>query len=295
MGSLFLSDSLTEPAGRMVLRLPLRCVGHGRVSGAHARVHDLRGRRIQTSSSGEAREIESWGRETLGSIIQADPNLARRMVLNGKELGTAYEQSSVLAKWYPVNGMPFDDELFDDAVGFGRHLKLIYDAEVLGLAPTGSAPEVLEVESVASGHTARRNGAQGFGLSYAERQVVEIHAMRLARQHLKKVGWRVRDVSATRSYDFECRRDGEKLIVEVKGTTSTGDQIVITRNEVATHRVHHPNNALVVVHSINLTRAPSGPRAEGGQLLVRSPWDIEEDRLRPLAFQYIVRSYEPAK
>jgi hypothetical protein len=29
---------------------------------------------------------------------------------------------------------------------------------------------MLEVESVASGHSARRNGAQGFGLSHAERQ-----------------------------------------------------------------------------------------------------------------------------
>ena len=78
------------------------------------------------------------------------------------------------------------------------------------------------------------------------------------------------------------------MIVEVKGTTSIGDQIVITRNEVAAHRARHPNNALIVVHSINLMRHPENPKADGGELLMLSPWNIQEDELRPLAFQYSV-------
>jgi hypothetical protein len=140
--------------------------------------------------------------------------------------------------------------------------ELLSATEVPGLAAIGPAPEVLEVESAACGHTLRRGSMQGFGLSPVERQAVEMHAMQLAERHLGNLGWRVRDVSATHSYDFECTRNGEKLIVEVKGTTSTGDQIVITRNEVAIQRAHHPNNALVVVHSINLEPAPAaqGPR-----------------------------------
>jgi Domain of unknown function (DUF3883) len=136
--------------------------------------------------------------------------------------------------------------------------------------------------------------AQGFGLSPPERHAVETHAMALARAHLEKLRWDVDDVRSTRSYDFECTRGSEELIVEVKGTISTGKQIFITRNEVDIQRARHPNNALIVVHSINLTRSSADPKADGGELLMYCPWTIEEDRLRPLTFQYAVRPDELA-
>jgi hypothetical protein len=148
-------------------------------------------------------------------------------------------------------------------------------------------PEILEVENVASGYT-RRGRAQGFGLSPLERHAVEMHAMTLAKAHLKRLGWRVGDVHSTHPYDFECTRGSEELIVEVKGTTSTGEQIVVTRNEVAIQRARHPNNALIVVHSINLTGSSVDPKVVGGELLMWCPWAIEESRLSPLAFQYRV-------
>ena len=154
-------------------------------------------------------------------------------------------------------------------------------------------PEILEVENVASGYT-RRSRAQGFGLSWLERHAVEMHAMALAKAHFENLGWRVDNVSSTHPYDFECTRGSEELIVEVKGTTSTGEQIVITRNEVAVQRARHPNNALIVVHSINLTRSAVDPKVNGGELLIFCPWTIDEGRLRPLVFQYAVRLDELA-
>jgi hypothetical protein len=36
-----------------------------------------------------------------------------------------------------------------------------------------------------------------------------------------------------------------------------------TRNEIAVHRAWFPNNALIVEHSIALTRAPEQPKASG--------------------------------
>jgi MrcB-like, N-terminal domain/Domain of unknown function (DUF3883) len=236
----------------------------------------------------ELARLVSWGRQTLSAVIERDGALGQLMTLKGEDLGAAYEQSSVLAKWYPANALPNDHDLFNDAVEFAGYLKLIYDAETLGLAPTSLTPEILEVESVASGHPPHRSRVQGFGLSPPERHAVEMHAMARAKAHLKNLGWRVRDVSSTHPYDFECTRGTEELIVEVKGTTSTGEQIVFTRNEVATHRARHPNNALIVVHSINLTRSFVDPKVNGGELLMWSPWTIEEERLRPLAFQYSV-------
>jgi hypothetical protein len=110
--------------------------------------------------------------------------------------------------------------------------------------------------------------------------------MTRAKVHLRELGWRVHDVSLTHPYDFDCSRGEERLIVEVKGTTSAGSQIVITRNEVGAQRAHHPNNALIVVHSINLIRAPNLPTAEGGELVMITPWYIEDRQLEPIAFQY---------
>jgi Domain of unknown function (DUF3883) len=112
--------------------------------------------------------------------------------------------------------------------------------------------------------------------------------MSVAEAHLRKLNWRVKDVSSTKPYDFECSKGADKLIVEVKGTTSTGEQIVVTRNEVVAHRARYPTNALIVVHHINLIRGPEGPSADGGELMMLLPWEIKEDCLQPLAFQYTI-------
>jgi hypothetical protein len=101
-------------------------------------------------------------------------------------------------------------------------------------------------------------------------------------------------VSDTKPYDFECKRAAEQIIVEVKGTTSTGEQIILTKNEVAAHQAHYPNNALIVVRSITLTRSPESPSADGGELLMLSPWEIIGSQLTPLAFQYTIEQSEPS-
>jgi Protein NO VEIN, C-terminal len=196
-----------------------------------------------------------------------------------------------LTKWYPADDMPSDEQLLHDAAAFAAYLKLVYDAEVLGLAPTAPPPEIIEVERAASGQP-QHSKTQGFGLSVAERRAVELRAMALAKSHLQKLGWHVRDVSATHPYDFECTRGDQKLIVEVKGTTSTGDEVVVTRNEVEVQRTRHPNNALIVVHSVDLVRSAGAPKADAGTLLMRSPWNIEDSHLRPIAFRCAVQREE---
>ena len=45
-------------------------------------------------------------------------------------------------------------------------------------------------------------------------------------------GYEVHDRSKNRSFDLECTRSGERLLVEVKGTTTSGDQVLLTKNEV---------------------------------------------------------------
>jgi hypothetical protein len=63
----------------------------------------------------------------------------------------------------------------------------------------------------------------------------------------------ITDVSATESYDFECVLRGQETHVEVKGTTSAGERVPLTRNEVAHARECHPNVVLIVVSRIRVT------------------------------------------
>lgn len=127
---------------------------------------------------------------------------------------------------------------------------------------------------------------QGFNLTGAERKVVELRAIELATEYFENLGhYRVEDVGAYESYDLRVTGEGIELFVEVKGTTSLGKSIILTRNEVQLHKSRYPNNALVIVTGIELRRG-SDPIATGGSLEVFSPWRIEDSQLFPLGFEY---------
>ena len=95
-------------------------------------------------------------------------------------------------------------------------------------------------------------------------------------------GWDVKDLGTTKSYDLHYTRADGVLRVEVKGTTSAGAEVILTRNEVSEHRQAHPANALVVVHTIELDRSGAPPIASGGTLAEWSPWEIPDDSLRTM-------------
>lgn len=158
------------------------------------------------------------------------------------------------------------------------------------LSPTEppTAPELEDaVEAVARAAGARGRGTQGFRQSAEERRAIELRAMAVARDRLERDGWRVEDVSTTRSYDLHCRRGGEVLRVEVKGTAGDGSAVLLTPNEVAVAREHHPETALLVVSDIGLRRDREQLVAVGGRLSSLSPWHPDEvGRLTPLGFRY---------
>ena len=123
-------------------------------------------------------------------------------------------------------------------------------------------------------------------LTSEQRRSIEIRAMNLARSHLKRQGWtNIIDTSAGNPFDFYCKRAGSEIWVEVKGTTSTGASVVLTRNEVKHHRSVHPSSSLIVVHTIRLS-GPSRTKATEGTLLEISPWQIHEMDLDPIGYDY---------
>ncbi|MBS0246208.1 MAG: DUF3883 domain-containing protein [Proteobacteria bacterium] len=129
-----------------------------------------------------------------------------------------------------------------------------------------------------------RSSGQGFPRTKEERDSIEKRAMTVAEGHYKNKGFKVENVSARRAYDLECRK-GKKLIhVEVKGTTSPGNTIVLTHNEVA--HASDPKNfcALFVVHSIRL----KNKKASGGASLIFEPWKLKKQNLKTINFTYRV-------
>jgi hypothetical protein len=150
--------------------------------------------------------------------------------------------------------------------------------------------EIAEVEAAIDARAKplqkSRARGQAFFQNAEQRRCVELHAMMVAEKHLVENGYEVSDVSATKSYDYSATKCGVPTIVEVKGTTGAGEEIVITRKELHLHQEAHPGNMLIVVHSIKLSRSSAKPRASGGVAVVRHPWAIKRNRLKPLAFAY---------
>lgn len=148
-----------------------------------------------------------------------------------------------------------------------------------------------DIESIVRGRPPRssRRG-QGFGLTAEQRRVVERQAMSVTTEYLGSNGFeQIVDVGDTESFDIQMMKNEVVHICEVKGTTSVGGRIFLTRNEVAVHKLAYPNNALAIVSEIQLDRSDP-PTASGGKLRFISPWEIDETRLSPLAFEYIIGS-----
>lgn len=124
-------------------------------------------------------------------------------------------------------------------------------------------------------------------LSAADNKAIEEQAVRVARQHFEsELGYQTVDVGATASYDVHATRGNDVVKVEVKGTTTNGASIVLTRNEVQLHRAAHPNNALAVVRNIVLDRSGDEPLGTGGELVLLMPWQIDESDLSAIAYEY---------
>ena len=126
-----------------------------------------------------------------------------------------------------------------------------YDAADILTTPEADAAEE---SAIAVEKAFARSAGQGFGYTPEQRKALEDHAMAAAKRHFKRAGYKVDDVSSSRPYDLRCLRNEKELHVEVKGTTTSGEAIVLTNNEVK-HACDgkHPC-ALFVLHSITSPR-----------------------------------------
>lgn len=162
-----------------------------------------------------------------------------------------------------------------------------------------SSPQSTEVEQVeeavaqAAGKSPRRGRGQGFQVDQDVKLKVEARAMTAAAEFYSP-NWEVEDVHGNQSYDLVCRRGGEEKHVEVKGTTTSGAEVILTRNEVK-HAREYPCTALFILSNISIERAEDGtPMATGGDRHVYDPWPIDDGTLTPLGFRYLVPDEQPS-
>lgn len=152
--------------------------------------------------------------------------------------------------------------------------------------------EKIPKSKVKSPRRINRSKSQGFGLSPQLRRAVEKYAVKLATEYFESKGWlNIQDVGDSASYDLTMVRNGVVHIVEVKGTTGLGENVILTKNEVAIHNEHFPNNALVVVSEITIDS--SDPvLLSGGKLRVVQPWSLIEEWLTALTYNYPVVNHD---
>ncbi|MCF1503803.1 DUF3883 domain-containing protein [Afifella sp. H1R] len=96
---------------------------------------------------------------------------------------------------------------------------------------------------------------------------------------------KIKDTSANSSFDFTAVRNGNEFVVEVKGTTTNGEAILITAAEVKVHKARYPQNILILVSSIELV---SDAEATCGLVQVHAPWDAQAAALEPIAYRCIL-------
>ncbi|MGZ2381192.1 MrcB family domain-containing protein [Rhizobium brockwellii] len=258
------------------------CLSHGST--------DWTGGEFKAKPATEVEPLMKWAAQLLKPFFEADTSLQAKISLGKRgKLGGPYEASTPIAKQYDISRLPSEAEFVNDLMSFAAMLRLIYEQDDLGRIPE---PETLVfqkaqegIKEVSEGRKTR--GGQGFGLTTSERRVVEDHAMNCAEAYLKARGYDCKITAAHSPFDMIASKHGEEFIVEVKGTTSPGSHIILTANEVDAHQKKHPDNALLVVHSVDLKGEASGvtPEAKGGIVVLRKPWDINKCEMRPLAYQ----------
>lgn len=162
--------------------------------------------------------------------------------------------------------------------------------EVLGGWPD-PGPEIEAaanaLETYARGQSKQRAG-QGYQVDIRLRKAIEDYAMAAAAAHYTQQGWHVDDVSATQPYDLRCTRgDTAELHIEVKGTTSEGNRVLLTRNEVIHARSQYPHVALFILAEIRWAPCEGGEyQLSGGMSIIHEPWTLNGRDLVPLAYAY---------
>ncbi|HEY7339775.1 MAG TPA: DUF3883 domain-containing protein [Ktedonobacterales bacterium] len=236
-------------------------------------------------------------------IDYAIPPLTAEEIQEEFRVTVAYLNVPTLPLW--VNG-PHHDEVsalrIFGGVNFGLLVTVIEESKEKFervVAAAGGWPDRNDLSHITPEQEDRRaiegivnapRDRQGFLVNTEARRAIEMYAMTEANKYYTSQGWQVQDVSAYQPYDLRCTdANGRELYVEVKGTSTDGAGVLLTRNEVAHAHAYYPRVSLFIVANVQLQPATDGTFvASGGHIIVREPWNLNDDDLTALAYSYRV-------
>jgi hypothetical protein len=171
--------------------------------------------------------------------------------------------------WYPHDhGKPRQRQWLKKAIAYIN----AYQGVNLLTNPEAELAEIAEIQL---------EQARGFESNSSLRRIIEKHAMAIVTRDYRRQRYTVEDKHKTESYDLLCTKSGTRTYVEVKGTRTRGEQIILTENErklAAENKVD-----LCIVHSIRITKDKK-PTARGGTLVQLKHWNPRNHQLEPIAF-----------
>jgi hypothetical protein len=138
----------------------------------------------------------------------------------------------------------------------------------------------------------RQLHGQGFQVNPKARRAIEDFAVQRAKRYYEAQGYSV-DVRG-KPYDLLCSKGNTLLHVEVKGTTTSGEEILLTPNEVVFADEHSSSMALFVVSDLRVSQGDQ-PIVSGGTEIEIRPWMIERGRLTPIGYSYACREGKIAR
>lgn len=119
--------------------------------------------------------------------------------------------------------------------------------------------------------------AAGFQSNPQIRRVIEQHAMKEAQKTLESMGYsQFNNTSASKPYDYTCRKLGETFFVEVKGTQTSGRSLILTKNEVEHIEANPGKCILVIAHDVRIVNNKVSKR---GTTQVKEKWLLTEGDL----------------
>jgi hypothetical protein len=219
-----------------------------------------------------------WNFEAPTEMATLLPLAERRLVAPPREdggFGTALVRYA-----RDDDGRPLLHPWMRDAIGFVRSYRG-------GNLLRGDDPGELPAAGARSG--------QGFTLDALARDAIESHAMKLAIRFFRARGYEVdADVHRYQPYDLLCTLgSGEAMRVEVKGTTTEGETVLLTAGEVGSARRTDIPTTLFVVSGIEVTQRAGRWRARGGDAAWLPRWSPVDRALAPLTYRYRLPQLRP--
>lgn len=148
--------------------------------------------------------------------------------------------------------------------------------------------DAIAEQTPAAGGGRRTAKGQGFMASAEHKAAVELRAMCVAQKHFESLGYAVADTSSNNPFDLLAEKEGEKLYVEVKGSTGDGKTVFLTKNEVRHAQANATNSVLVVVSDIGLRQTAGEIVAVDGVPSIHWPWVPVHDDLVAERYTYRV-------